>query len=289
MSSGRSDDRSDQGTDASTSQPGVSVVIPTFDRAQLLGRALDSVLEQTRPPAEIVVVDDGSADDTPSLVRARYPQVRLLQQSNRGVSAARNLGIKEARHEWIALLDSDDEWRPHKLERQLDELESRSLRICHCNETWIRRGNQVLQRRRHEKRGGWLLRDCLPLCAISPSAAVIHRQVFDVVGFFDESLPACEDYDLWLRVCSRYEVAFVSEELVVKYGGHDDQLSRRYPVMDEFRIRALRNLLDRQPLEAEDRAAVIDTLREKVAIVAAGARKRGLEDRALAVEKYLDC
>ncbi len=266
----------------------VSVVIPTFDRREVVGRAIDSVLAQTCPAGQIVVVDDGSSDDTSSMIRERYPQVHLLRQDNRGVSAARNLGIREASGEWIALLDSDDEWRPLKLERQLAAVQGPDApRLCHCDETWIRRGNQVLQRHRHRKRGGWLLHDCLPLCAISPSAALIHVSVFETVGTFDETFPACEDYDLWLRVCSHFEAAFVAEELVIKYGGHDDQLSRRYPVMDEYRIRALCKLLEQGPLSPADRHAVFETLQAKVAIVAKGARKRGLEDRAVAVETLL--
>ena len=222
------------------------------------------------------------------MLAERYPTVRVLAQPNQGVSAARNLGIREASGEWIALLDSDDEWRREKLARQMSALaESPALRVCHCDETWIRRGNQVLQRRRHQKRGGWLLRDCLPLCTISPSAVVIHRSVFDEVGSFDEAFPACEDYELWLRVCGRYEVAFVAQELVIKYGGHDDQLSRRYPVMDSYRIRALCKLLEQTTLSPDDHEAVLQTLRTKVAIVAQGARKRDNEELASAVEEQL--
>ena len=103
-------------------QPTVTVVIPTYNRKGLLPRALTSVARQTRPPDEVIVVDDGSTDDTEGLVRREFPDVRYLQQENRGVAAARNRGIREAKGEWLAFLDSDDEWLPQKLTRQLDEL-----------------------------------------------------------------------------------------------------------------------------------------------------------------------
>ncbi|MGB7490221.1 MAG: glycosyltransferase family A protein, partial [Thermoanaerobaculia bacterium] len=193
----------------------VSVVIPTFDRASVLARAVDSVVAQTHSPAEVIVVDDGSTDDTAELVERRFPSVRLLRQENRGVSAARNRGIEASGGEWIALLDSDDEWRPSKLERQMSGLEERpELRVCHTDEIWIRQGRRVNPRQIHAKHGGWIFEHCLPLCAMSPSSILIHRSIFEVVGMFDEELPACEDYDLWLRICSRYPVLYVDEPLV---------------------------------------------------------------------------
>ena len=185
----------------------VSVVVPTFNRCTLLERALTSVRQQTVSAEEVIVVDDGSRDGTREMVEARFPDVRLLSQSNQGVSAARNTGIREATGNWIALLDSDDEWLPEKLERQLDALEAEpQYDLCHCDEIWMRSGVRVNQGLRHEKRGGYIYQHCLPLCAISPSAAVLRRTVFDQVGMFDDALPACEDYDYWLRFCSKRPV-----------------------------------------------------------------------------------
>lgn len=253
----------------------VGVVIPTFNRAHTLGRALDSVFSQTLQPQQVIVVDDGSTDSTADLV-AGYSEVSYLRQENRGVSGARNLGIRRCGCEWIALLDSDDEWLPEKLEVQFGALaENPGYRLIHCDEIWIRNGRRVNAADRHRKRGGWIFEHCLPLCVISPSAAVIEKGLLEEVGGFNEGLPACEDFDLWLRVCSRYPVLYVDRPLLCKYGGHDDQLSRKHWGMDRFRVRALRDLISEGRLSESDRQAALANLREKCRILVNGARKRG--------------
>ncbi len=255
----------------------------------MLPRALESVTTQTRPPAELIVVDDGSTDDTVELIAGQFPEARILRQENRGVSAARNRGIEASTGEWIALLDSDDEWRPEKLERQLAALRDHpELRICHTDEIWIRRGRRVNPRQIHAKHGGWIFKRCLPLCAMSPSSILIHRSVFDEVGLFDEGLPACEDYDLWLRICSRHPVLYVDEPLVVKYGGHEDQLSSRIWGLDRFRIQALEKILREDRLSEDDQAAALAMLLEKLQIYLAGARKRGRVEEAAEYEARLE-
>jgi glycosyltransferase involved in cell wall biosynthesis len=260
----------------------ISVIIPTYNRAHSLSRAIDSVLSQTYPPLEIIVVDDGSQDDTASLMADRYSQCVYLFQTNQGVSSARNLGIEKARGEWIALLDSDDRWLPNKLKLQLEALtESPQYRICHSNELWIRNGVRVNQMRKHEKSGGKIFQRCLPLCVISPSSVILHRTLFEDFGLFDIELPACEDYDLWLRICAMEEVLFIDEPLIEKYGGHPDQLSRGHWGMDRFRVYALLKLLDNQQLNNDDRIAAIDTLIEKCSILAQGAEKRHQHERAV--------
>ena len=254
----------------------VSVVIPTYNRGECLARALDSVLRQTHAASEIIVVDDGSSDATPQLITDRYPQVSYIRQANCGVSSARNRGIEAASGTWIAFLDSDDEWLPAKLEHQLVELHSTpAYRVSHCNEIWIRRGQRVNPKYKHRKSGGWIFQQCLPLCAISPSAVLIHRNVFADIGLFDETLPVCEDYDLWLRLCARYPVQFIDRALLVKYGGHTDQLSSRYEAMDQFRIRALENIVGAPYLTRSDHVAALKMLLEKIAIYLHGAKKRG--------------
>ena len=263
----------------------VSVVIPTFDRGSVLPRALDSVLAQTRPADEILVVDDGSSDGTAALAE-RYPTVRWLHGRNRGVSAARNRGIRESRGDWLAFLDSDDGWEPEKLELQLAALATVSdPALVHCDETWIRNGRRVNPRLRHRKRGGWIFRHCLPLCVISPSAAMVHRRVFAEIGEFDEDLPACEDYDLWLRLTSRFPVLYLDRRLVIKHGGHPDQLSRRIPALDRYRIAALIRILESGILSDEDRSAALQTLEGKIEVYAAGARKRGRIEEAAGLER----
>lgn len=227
------------------------------------------------PPAQIIVVDDGSSDGTDRLFGTEA-DITFLRRPHRGVSAARNAGIAAVRTEWIALLDSDDEWLPRKLEVQLQTLSaSPDYAIVHSDEIWIRNGRRVNPMRKHRKSGGYIFRECLPLCAISPSTVLLRRSLFDTEPAFDESLPACEDYDLWLRLCCRFPVLYVDQALVVKYGGHADQLSRKYWGMDRFRIRALAGLLSRRHLDSGDRRAAIQTMLEKIDMYLRGAARRG--------------
>ncbi len=254
----------------------VSVIVPTYNRASLLVRALESVYAQSLSPSQVIVVDDGSTDNTRELIAAQFPQADYVYQRHHGVSQARNSGIRRARCEWLAFLDSDDEWLPSKLQRQLDALYARpEYRVCHTNEIWIRNGVRVNPMKKHEKAGGWIFERCLPLCVISPSSVLIHCKILESVGLFDETLPACEDYDLWLRICARYPVCYVPRPLVKKYGGHVDQLSRQHWGMDRFRVQALERLSKEVNLSFDDLRAVLSTMVYKAGIVLAGARRRG--------------
>ena len=258
-----------------------SVIVPTYNRGHLLPRALNSIAAQTQTPLEVIVVDDGSTDDTIAILRREYPDVVIFQETHRGVSAARNRGIQASRGDWIAFLDSDDEWLPEKLARQNAALVSTpTILLCHTEEVWVRNGVRVNPMKKHAKRGGAIFEDCLPLCCMSPSSVVVHREVLEDVGVFDESLPACEDYDLWLRITSRYPVVFIDEPLVVKHGGHNDQLSRRYWGMDRFRITALEKLLGSDSLNDTQRAVAERVCAEKIDIYRTGAKKRGRHDEA---------
>jgi len=268
--------------------PSIAVIIPTYNRIETLSRAISSVLAQIRPIDELIVVDDGSTDGTSAWLRERYPGIKLIEQVNAGVSAARNRGIEFTGCDWIALLDSDDEWLPQKLEKQLARLASEpDHKIIHSDEIWVRNGVRVNQMKKHSKKGGWIFQDCLPLCAISPSAVMIHQSIFGDVGLFDESLPACEDYDLWLRITSRYPVLYCDEPLIQKYGGHEDQLSRKHWGMDRFRIRALENILLRAELSDSDYAAALEMMLGKVKVVLGGARKRDNWDLVSEYEQLL--
>jgi len=259
----------------------ISVILTTRDRAMLVSEALASVLEQSRAPDEIIVVDDGSVDDTGERLRPLAASVRYLRNPQPlGVSAARNRGIRAAAGSWLAFLDSDDLWKRGKLARQLQALrENPGYRICYTDEEWRRDGRWMNQSARHRKRSGWIYSDCLPLCIISPSSVLIERSLLDEVGFFDESLPACEDYDLWLRIAGRVPVLFVPERLIVKRAGEWPQLSRQHS-LDRYRIIALAGIAASGGLGAADLAATTAMLAEKCRIYALGCRKHGRTEEA---------
>lgn len=254
----------------------ISVIIPTHNRLDLVGRAIRSVLNQTYPALEVIVVDDASTDGTAEMVADDYPQVKLLRQTRGGVSAARNTGISESVGNCIALLDSDDEWLPDKLMEQVNVLsETPQGAICHTDEIWIRDGVRVNPRKRHRKPSGWIFSHCLPLCCVSPSSILFLRTVIDKIGNFDVSLPVCEDYDLWLRMSIHYPFYLVDSPQVVKYGGHPDQLSRRHWGMDRFRVRSLLSVIESGQLDETQAIEARMMLLHKLSILIKGAKKRG--------------
>ena len=168
------------------------------------------------------------------------PRIRHFYQEQRGVSAARNAGIGMSRYPWICFLDSDDQWRPAKLHRQLEELECYPhYQVVYTDEIWIRRGKRVNPRKIHRKYSGWIYHRCLPLCIISPSSILLHRSILEREGLFDETFPVCEDYEMWLRISSRQPILFLEEPLIVKVGGHPDQLSQSRWGLDRYRLQAL--------------------------------------------------
>jgi len=267
----------------------ISLIIPTYNRSQALKRALHSALQQTRPPDEIIVVDDGSTDNTAAMLSREFPQINCIKQENKGVSAARNKGMQLAQGDWIAFLDSDDTWLAEKLAAQISALEKvPDIKICHTEEIWIRNGVRVNAKHKHKKTGGWIFKHCLPLCAMSPSSIIIHRTVFDDVGSFDENFPACEDYDLWLRITAKYPVIFLEQALIKKYGGHDDQLSHKYWGMDRFRIQALEKIIAQAGLSSENKNDAIQMLLKKARIFKNGALKRGKTESAELYQLLID-
>jgi len=271
--------------------PEVSVIIPTFNRASTIKRAVDSVLFQSFRDFELIVVDDGSTDETQALLSDFSDKIKILKTDNRGVSAARNLGAQAASGRSIAFLDSDDEWMPAKLEKQLKLMKNSRFRICQTEERWIRNGKFVNKPARYKKHEGDIFSHCLKLCAVTPSSVLLEKSLFFEYGGFDESLPVCEDYDLWLRMSPDQPFGLVDEELIIKYGGHGDQLSAA-PALDRFRIEALSNLLkNRSDLTPEKRSALIETLRTKVKIYAEGAEKRGESEAAARARELVppDC
>ena len=254
----------------------ISVVIPTLNRINTLQRALDSVINQTYKPAEIIVVDNGSSDGTLKFLREQYPKITTLTENKVGVSSARNKGIKKSINQWIALLDSDDAWHPRKLEVQTSMLDSalKEYSLIHTDEVWFRNNKHINQMKKHKKQGGYIFERCLSLCCISPSSVLFKKNILDKVGLFDESLPVCEDYDLWLKICSSEEVLFAQDKLTYKYGGHKDQLSKSYWGMDRFRIKSIENIIRNFDLTNKQKKQAKKELIKKLKIIINGAFKR---------------
>ena len=261
-------------------KPQVSVIIPTYNRAWVIEEAIDSVLAQDYTEFELIVVDDGSTDHTSDVLDSYRNVIKVFPQKNKGVSAARNRGIAEASGKFIAFLDSDDLWLPQKLTVQIEFFDQTpDALICQTEEIWIRNGLRVNPKKRHKKPSGMIFKPSLKLCLVSPSATMIHRGLFDRVGVFDETLPACEDYDLWLRISCRFPIHLIDTPLIIKRGGHDDQLSKGTG-LDKFRIKAIKKIIRSGLLSDDQRRVAVKTLKEKCNIYAAGCRKRGREEEA---------
>ena len=261
-------------------KPLVSVIIPTYNRGWIVKEAIDSVLEQDFSDYELIVVDDGSDDDTPAILKTYGKKIAVLRQPNKGVSAARNRGIEAAAGSLIAFLDSDDVWLPRKLSAQVKFFKQNPEAVINqTQEHWIRNGIRVNPKKRHHKFSGMIFERSLALCLVSPSAVMLKKNLFGIVGVFDEELPACEDYDLWLRISCRYPVHLIDTVFVIKRGGHDDQLSKA-PGLDKYRIRSLVKIIDSGLLTPPQYQAAIATLKEKCEVYAGGCRKRGREEDA---------
>lgn len=266
--------------------PLVSVVIPTYNRAQMLEQAIDSVLAQDYPNFELIVVDDGSSDHTSEILNKYSFQISCHYQERQGVSSARNHGTRLSRGKYICFLDSDDLWQHRKLSVQVEFMElATQIPLCYTDEIWIRNGVRVNPHNKHRKYSGRIFKRCLPLCIISPSSAMIHRDFLLQIGGFDESLPACEDYDLWLRITKDHPVEFIPKPLIIKRGGHDDQLSHKYWGNDRFRVKSLKKLLLAGDLNDEQTCLVEKYFREKCRILANGCFKR---DKISEGEHYLE-
>ncbi|MCF8059881.1 MAG: glycosyltransferase [Bacteriovoracaceae bacterium] len=253
--------------------PLVSVLIPTFNRASVVERAVKSVLDQTIIDLECLVIDDASTDHTQEIL-SKIQDCRLkviTHNENGGVSKSRNTGFQQSRGAWIALLDSDDEWLPERLDRQLEVAKNDpDLPLIHGEEIWIRNGKRIKQPKSHKKSGGAIFRQCLHQCLIGPSATLMKRELYEEMSGFREDYPVCEDYELWLRVTSKYNVGFVEAPIIIKYGGHEDQLSSRYKAMDYWRVRAMDEIFKVGNLSSEDEKELISVLIKKSEILKMG-------------------
>ncbi len=258
----------------------ISVIIPTYNRASFLKEAIQSVLNQDYfvrdafVPFEVLVIDDGSTDNTEEIVKSFRSKVKYRFKEQRGVSAARNLGLDLARGEYIAFLDSDDLWKEEKISIQMNFMSTfPEARICYTEEIWIRRGVFVNPKKIHRKYSGWIFDRVLPLCLLSLSSALFRKGVFGKIGKFDEELPACEDYDFGIRLAQKYPIYLLPKPLIIKRGGHSDQLSRKYWGMDRFRVKALEKAIH-LPLTPHQEKLVRQEIVKKCRILVQGFKKR---------------
>jgi len=254
----------------------ISVIIPTYNRAYLLKRSIESVLNQTYGELELIIIDDGSTDNTNEVVQSYLEdeRVRLYQISNSGVSKARNYGVSKSTGSWIGFLDSDDQWHNNKLEEQVKFIDQNpQFKIIHAHENWVRNDKQVKIPKRYRKSGGDIFIRSLDQCMISPSVALISTELFQHYEGFREDFIVCEDYDLWLKITSENEVGFIDSVLCTKYGGHEDQLSMKYFAMDYYRVKSMNWILKNRVLEKQKKLALVEMIIMKGSVLITGYRK----------------
>ena len=251
----------------------IDVIIPTYNREASVKRAIDSVLNQSYKNFFLIIVDDGSTDQTKSLLEnyKDHPQIKILNQENRGVSAARNFGISNSNSEWIAFLDSDDEWLPHKLQTQVEFVKKNlEYSFIHSEEIWYRNNVRVNPKLKHSKNSNDLFLRSLEFCLISPSTVLMKRDLFNKYGPFNEDFVVCEDFDLWNKILARLDVGFIETPLINKFGGHTDQLSTQFKAMDTFRIKSLINLFHCSDITKEKKELIRSEIIKKATILLPG-------------------
>ncbi len=258
----------------------MTVIITTHNRPKLLKRAINSILSQSLLPREILIIDDGS-DLKPNL--PEHKLIRYIYKQNGGISSARNLGIEQAKYEWISFLDDDDEWEKDKLKTQKAFHEQNPyIKASFTDERWIREEKELKVPKKYQKNTKNLFEKALKHCFIAPSSAMIHKSVFEQIGLFDESLKVCEDYDMWLRLLNEYEFGFINQKLIKKHAHDAEQLGFSQN-LDQYRVNSLIKLL---PSLSENRQAQAKkVLEEKLAILIRIAKKH---DDAKNVHRYED-
>ena len=277
--------------------PFFSIIIPSYNRADFLKIAINSVLSQTSHDYELIIVDDGSTDNTRKVVLShinslgsesadKKSKLIYIYQDHQGVAKARNKGILKSTGKFICFLDSDDRFRVEKLQRTYYYIKKNpEYKIFHTEEIWYRNGKLLSQKIYHKKPSGNVFKNAAELCCVSISTAAIKKDIFTKIGVFDESLPACEDYDFWLRAASSFPVFLIPEHMTIKQGGHPDQQSQKYPAMDKFRIYSLKKILKKKGLSSVNYNIAYTVLKNKCRIYIQGALKRGKTNEA---KRYQD-
>jgi len=233
----------------------VTVIIPTFNSAQFLTAAVDSVLAQTFKDFEIIVVDDGSTDNTEDVLKSYGDKVRYIKQKNQGVSVARNTGIKNSSAKYAAFLDSDDVWMPAKLEKQINALENNpKSKACYTEYISVSEDMkpQELKRLRAENS---VLNDLLLRGNVigPPSTILCERELFEELGGFDSGLSLSADWDMWIRLACVTELTFLKEPLI-KYRLHGSNMSKNVKLLEDDTVRMLEKAFAIESLSSELRA-----------------------------------
>ncbi len=265
----------------------ISVIIPTYNRKNFLQIAVKSVLAQTYKNFELIIVDDGSTDETDKLIeKFNDSRIKYIYQKNRGPAKARNTGIKLAKGDYIAFLDSDDRWKKEKLQIQFTEMENHpQYMLSHTEEIWYRNGKILNPKKKHKKNHGDIFLQSLKLCAISMSTVMVRKELFNKISLYDEKLEVCEDYDMWLRITANYPVLLINIPLTLKEGGHADQLSHKYFGMDKFRIYSIEKIIKSHKLTKEKHMQALKELEKKCTIYGKGCIKRNKNSEG---EYYLE-
>ncbi len=276
-------------------QPLVSVIIPTYNRAYILPKAIESVLNQTYPNLELIIIDDASTDETEELVKTflKNSHIPILYKKlpfRKGPSHARNIGISLARGELIAFLDSDDWFLSQKIERQVNFLkENPEFNAVQVDELWFKQGKRIFPKRIHRKAEGYFFHRAVKLCVVSMSAVMLKKDVFYRVGFFDETFPVCEDYEFWLRFALFYPMGFIKDALTGKDGGRPDQLSSTKG-LDFYRCLALIKTFQKYTpfLTPEMKLLLFKEAKKKFNIFFKGALKYGNLKNAFELKKIFE-
>lgn len=261
----------------------ISVIIPVWNRESCITRAIKSVLNQTTPPMELIIIDDDSTDNTYKVItdycNNYHGNIKCViwKISHCGMPGkVRNIGMEKSNGNWIAFLDSDDEWFPQKLEKQCALITSSNIRWCHTKERWIHNGKEISQKKQCHKRRGNIFDDALKKCIIGPSTVMIARTMFEELGYFREDMEVCEDYELWLRFLNKYEIEYLDEPMITKFAGHENQLSQKYEYIEKFRIDALSHLIQNSTLKYNNNIKAQKELERKQYIWEQGRKKRNV-------------
>jgi len=266
----------------------VSVIIPVFERYERFIEAVESVLRQTFKDFELIVIDDGSKDQRIEWFSlssgAKY--IRIEHSGKPGF--VRNRGVEIARGEYIAFLDSDDMWNLKKLEIQLSFMKKNSFRISHTKELWVKNGKLISQKKQKHKREGDIFKDALKKCIVGPSTVMMERSLFEEFGGFREDLEIAEDYELWLRILSKYEIGYINTLLTIKRAGNWPQLSGKYGQIEIFRIEGLKKLIEEKFFQGGKMELAKKELLRKINIYMRGLIKRNKQEEYKKWEQYLN-